>query len=250
MLCVTYKGSFIFCLPNCRWTTKPEDVFPTYIQTSPSLITQDKPFQCLGNTVEMGNNSPDDNPALFITLPYLTTFSLLLRASLWKDFSADTAALQIRYFPLFLTLTFIMLWPGTTVQWTATTGVCHFLKLLSPLGGVISGAFQSPGGKKLVQSLLKPKSQQQQRKHGELDVYRLLFHRHLLCVFSWVWFLATKTHSKSLIKAKTENRNGFCLGAKHSGYLEVGWIIFLASPAGNGFHHPCRPPHHLTYPET
>lgn len=82
--------------------------------------------------------------------PYLKTLSLLLRASLWKDFSADPAALQIRYFPLFLTLTFIILWPETTVLWTAwaTTGVCHFLKLLSPLGGVISGAFQSPGRKK------------------------------------------------------------------------------------------------------
>lgn len=37
-------------------------------QTSPSLIIQDKLFQYLGNLVKMGNNSPDNNPALFLIL--------------------------------------------------------------------------------------------------------------------------------------------------------------------------------------
>lgn len=37
-------------------------------QMSPSLIIQDKLFQCLGNLAEMGKNSLDNNPALFLIL--------------------------------------------------------------------------------------------------------------------------------------------------------------------------------------
>lgn len=66
-----------------------------------------------------------------LTQPYRRTFGLFLRASLWKDFSADPATLQIRYFPLFLILTFIILWPETTVQWTALLLQQVFVTFLS-----------------------------------------------------------------------------------------------------------------------
>jgi hypothetical protein len=113
------------------------------------------------------------------------------------------------------------------------TGVCQFLKLLSfPLRWCYFRYIPKPM-KKTSAVCCQARSGLQPQRYWEPAVFRLSWHRHLVCVFLYFWILKANIHEKCG-KSKNESGNDFCSVAEHSDYLEADGLI-PGKPGGKRF---------------